>query len=284
LGNILSKHPVRKIEQRQEGISTLGSRKIWYDDTVKRLNSDDHGVLLGDFSGADRILTFMQSGHFKLTSYDLATHFEEDMIIIRKYDPEQIYTAVYQENETKFYYVKRFKVEPTERKIDFLGDDDKNKLILITSDLYPHLGIQFDVKLKTRGVEQEEIPLHEFIGVKSYKAKGKRLTTHPVKKISLLEPALIEPLPQVAEEIKELQSQEQHIVKVEEKPEIKKEKEESKKKPGEKPRVKAIQKKQKIKSNKGDEKNEKQRTRKKIEPEGEEPVDSADTIQMELPL
>jgi topoisomerase-4 subunit A len=187
IGNILSRNPVRKIEHRQEGVSTLSSRKIWYDDTVKRLNSEERGILLGDFSGNDRILTIMQSGHHRLTSFDLSTHFDEDMIRIEKYDPGKIFTVVYQEPATKMYYLKRFKVEPGDKKTDFIGDEDQNRMILITSDPFPKLEILFDRKAKTKGAEKEDIFAHEFIGVKSCKAKGKRLTTHPVKKINLME-------------------------------------------------------------------------------------------------
>ena len=192
IGNILTKYSVKKIEQRQEGVSTLSSRQIWYDDSVKRLNSEERGILLGDFSGADRILTIMQSGHYRLTSYDLGSHFDEDMFVIEKYNPEKTFTVIYQDPVDKFYFIKRFKIEITDKKVDFIGDDDKNKLIIITSDGFPLIEVQFDMKLKTKGTEQEEIRVHEFISVKSLKAKGKRLTIHPVKKINLLEPLQIE--------------------------------------------------------------------------------------------
>jgi topoisomerase IV subunit A len=188
IGNILTRYAVKKIEQRQEGVSTLGSRQIWYDDSVKRLNSEERGILLGDFSGTDRILTIMQSGHYRLTSFDLGSHFDEDMFVIEKYDPEKIFTVIYQDPVEKFYFIKRFKIEITDKKVDFIGDDDKNRLVLISSDQFPLIEVQFDMKLKTKGTEQEEIKAHEFIGVKSLKAKGKRLTIHPVKKINLLEP------------------------------------------------------------------------------------------------
>ena len=162
----------------------------------------------------------MQSGHYKLTSFDLSTHFDEDMIHIGKFNPEMIFTAVYQDPDSKTFYVKRFIVEPTDRKIDFIGDEEKNRLILVTGDAFPRLEIQFDMKQKSKGAEQEEIILHEFIGVKSYKAKGKRLTTHPVKKVGFLEPLTIpekveipipvkpEPAPKKKPEKKELKPKE----------------------------------------------------------------------------
>ena len=192
IGNILTKYPVKKIEKRQEGISTLASRKIWYDDTVKRLNSEERGQFLGDFSGSDRILTMMQTGHYRLTSFDLSTHFDEDLILIEKFDPEKIFSVIYLDVSSKSFYIKRFKVEPTDRKVDFIGDEDKNKLVELLKDKYPRIEVQFDMKIKTKGNETEEIIIHEFIGVKSIKAKGKRMTIHPVKKISMLEPLQIE--------------------------------------------------------------------------------------------
>ena len=188
MGNILTKYAVRKIEKRQEGVSTLASRKIWYDDTVKRLNGEERGQFLGDFSGSDRILTIMHSGHYRLTSFDLSTHFDEDMKLIEKFDPDKVFSVIYHDPATKSYYLKRFRVEPTDRKVDFIGDEGKNKMIEILSDKFPRIEVQFDMKVKTKGNESEEINVHKFIGIKSYKAKGKRITVHPVKKINLLEP------------------------------------------------------------------------------------------------
>jgi topoisomerase-4 subunit A len=185
MGNILTKFSVRKIEQRQEGISTLGSLNIWYDETVQRLNTDSRGTLLGAFSGADRIITIMNSGTYRLTSFDLSTHFDEDMFVIQKYDPERIYTVVYQENSTKHLYIKRFHADLTDKKVEFL--EEKDKMVLFSFDQFPMVQLQFDMKLKTKGSEMEDIAVHDFIGVKGYKAKGKRLSLHTVKKISWLE-------------------------------------------------------------------------------------------------
>ncbi|MEI6174404.1 MAG: DNA gyrase/topoisomerase IV subunit A [Bacteroidota bacterium] len=190
IGNTLSKYAVRKIEQRQEGISTLGSLNIWYDETVQRLNTDDRGMLLGAFSGADRIITFMQSGYYRITSFDLSTHFDEEMMRIEKYHPGRVYTAVYHENQTKHYFVKRFKAELTEKKVEFVENADR--LILFSADPHPRIELLFDMKLKTKGDEQEEIIVHEFIGVKGLKAKGKRLSIHAIKKLTWLEPLIIE--------------------------------------------------------------------------------------------
>ncbi|MCX6282692.1 MAG: DNA gyrase/topoisomerase IV subunit A [Bacteroidetes bacterium] len=189
MGNTLTKYAVRKVEIRQEGVSTLGSLNIWYDDTVQRLNTEGRGLLLGAFAGADRILTVMQSGSYKLTSFDLSTHFEEDMMLIEKFNPSRIFTAIYQENGTRQYYIKRFTVELTEKKVEFVEPGDK--MILLTFETYPQLEMMFDMKLKTKGAESEIISVHEFIGIKGVKAKGKKLTLFPVKKIDWLEPLQI---------------------------------------------------------------------------------------------
>ena len=192
MGNIITKYGIRKIEKRQEGVSTLSSRVIWYDDTVKRLNTEERGILLGDFSGTDRILTVMQSGHYRLTSFDLSTHFDEDMIFIEKYNPEKVFMAIYEDTKTKQYYVKRFQIEPTERKINFTGEDEQNRLVLFSGDKYPRIVVFFDMKVKTKGAEHEEITVHEFIGVKGFRAKGKRISSHAVKRIESMEPLILD--------------------------------------------------------------------------------------------
>lgn len=181
MGNTLTKYAIKRIEKRQEGISTLGSLNIWYDETVQRLNTENRGILLGAFSGSDRVLTIMQTGYYRLTSFDLSTHFDEDMIRIEKYDDQKVFTVVYMENQSKQYYLKRFKPELSDKKIDFL--DEGNSLILLTDHASPKLEILFDMKQKARGADHEEIEVAEFIAVKGYKAKGKRISNYPVKKI-----------------------------------------------------------------------------------------------------
>lgn len=186
MGNTLSKFAVRKVEKRGEGVSTLGSLNIWYDETVQRLNTDGRGTLLGAFSGADRIITVTQDGHYRLTSYDLSNHFDEEMIRIEKYDPDRVYTVVYLEHETHLHYLKRFRAEPVDKRVEFLENQDK--LVLFTSDALPRAELVFDMKVKTKGSEREEIRVSEFIGVKGFKAKGKRLSAHPLKKVAWLDP------------------------------------------------------------------------------------------------
>ncbi len=288
MGNILTRYGVKKIEQRQEGVSTLSSRLIWYDDTVKRINSEERGVLLGEFSGPDKIVTIMQSGHYRLTSFDLSTHFDEDMILIEKHNHEKVYTAIYEDTKTKSFYVKRFMIEQTERKMDFIGEEEKNKLVLLTGDKYPRLDVTFDMKLKTKGAEKEEITIHEFIGVKGFKAKGKRISAHAVKKVELLEPIQPESVRQetiVPEEDAGIPEEEVKIKNEELK--IKNKEDKTKKKDVEAKVEKVDVKKEKdeLKVEKVEVKKEKRKAKSEEDPnEDKNKEDTGDALQMELPL
>ena len=186
-GNILSKKPVKKIVKKEEGVSTLGARDIWYDDTVKRLNADERGTYLGGFRGNDKILAITQSGSYKLHTFDLGTHFDEDMIVIRKFNPKEILSAVYIDGVNQKPYLKRFLVDLIEKKVNFIGDHPKAELLLFSFDWVPQLEIIFE-KNPRRKINKEVINVADFIAVKSYKAKGKRLTAYDFRKISLLDP------------------------------------------------------------------------------------------------
>jgi topoisomerase-4 subunit A len=188
-GNTLTKHMVSKITLKEDGLSTLGARNIWYDDTVRRLNGQERGRLLGAFGPEDKILTIMQSGHFRLTGFNLSTHFDDDMIRIEKFDPERVWTAVYYDGDSKFYYIKRFTFDSTERKTLFITDHSKSRLVLITEECKPKIELVFDPKKGPKNRTTEVIEAEEFIDVKSYKAKGKRLSNYALKKINLLETA-----------------------------------------------------------------------------------------------
>jgi len=184
-GNILSRHSVRKIVKKEEGVSTLGARGIWFDETINRLNSDERGQFLGDFKSDDKILTVMQAGYCKLVNYDLSTHFDENMILIKKYDPGQVITAIYYDTSIQKYYVKRFLVENTEKRQDFLTEDNGISLINLLPEQAPQIEILVEKKNKEK--VKEIIELTEFIAVKGYKAKGKRLHNGNIKKIKVLE-------------------------------------------------------------------------------------------------
>jgi len=184
-GNILSRHTVRKVVKKEEGVSTLGARGIWFDETIKRLNSEERGKFLGDFKGDDKILTIMQSGYCKLVNYDLSTHFDENMILIKKYDPDQVITAIYFDNSIQKYYTKRFLVENTEKRQDFLPDDNGISLIYLLPEQTPQ--IEIIVEKKNKEKVNEIIELKDFISVKGYKAKGKRLHNGNIRKIKVIE-------------------------------------------------------------------------------------------------
>ncbi len=194
-GNILSKVSVRNIVKREEGVSTLGALNIWYDDTVRRLNTEERGQYLGAFIGGDKILSIMSTGEFKLTGFDLATHFDDEMVLIEKFNPRKIITAVYLDGAQNKYYVKRFSIDtdtPSDKKYLFISDAKGSKLVVYSMDYLPRL--EMELKTKERGeVNFEVVALADFISVKSYRAKGKRLSNKELKKIKLLTPLPYEP-------------------------------------------------------------------------------------------
>ena len=190
-GNRLTIHPINKIVKRDEGVSTLAAREIWYDDTVKRLNADKRGTLIGEFSGDDKILQIFSNGEFRLTGYDLSTHFDDDMTQIMKYDPNVIYSVIYIEGETKLMYIKRFDIDeetPLNRRISFIGEHSDAQFLIMNMDKLPRLLLSFNDSPSGKQYEDEEVNVAEYIGVKSYKAKGKRLSTHEVATYTFLEP------------------------------------------------------------------------------------------------
>ena len=185
MGNILTRNAVRNITKKEEGVSTLEAREIWFDQTVKRLNVNSAGVSLGRFSGKDKIFTLTQSGYMRLTGHDLSTHFDDDLLEIRKYNSHSIVTIIYREGRTGSYYLKRFQAEENDKKLAFLDEDDT--LIDYSMDTLPHLKVLYD-EHSGKKILEEEIDVSEFIAVKGYKAKGKRITTNEVKQFLWLEP------------------------------------------------------------------------------------------------
>ena len=203
-GNRLTLHPINKIVKRDEGVSTLAAREIWYDDTVKRLNADKRGTLIGEFSGDDKILQIFSNGEFRLTGYDLSTHFDDDMTQIMKYDSSAIYSVIYIEGETNLMYIKRFDIDeetPLNRRISFIGENENAKFLIMNMDKLPRLLLSFNESASGKQYEDEELNVSEYIGVKSYKAKGKRLSTRDVATYTFLEP--FEPEEEELEEVVE---------------------------------------------------------------------------------
>jgi topoisomerase-4 subunit A len=207
-GNILTKNSIHKIVMKEKGVSTLGGRKIWFDEDVLRLNADGRGRLLGEFVGDDHLLVITKSGRFRLSTFDLENHFEDDLYILEKYKPKKVYSVIYFDAEQDYYYVKRFELEPIEKLLSFVGDHPESRMISITEVEYPRFEINFGGKNKDR--KPEIIEVAEFIGVKSYKAKGKRLSKYQVELVKELEP--IQGLKEIEEEIEEAPEVDDEII------------------------------------------------------------------------
>ncbi len=188
IGNILTKNPVLKVSMKEKGESTLGDRKIWYDEEVNRLNAEGYGRFLGEFSSDDKILVMTRGGMYRLATFDLNNHFEDDVLLLEKFKPQKIFSVIYWDAEQEFYYVKRFNIEPVTKLVDFLNENHETKLLSVTEVEYPRFEIEFGGKNKNK--DNEIIEVAGFIGVKSYKAKGKRLSAFFVENINEVEPVV----------------------------------------------------------------------------------------------
>lgn len=187
-GNILTRNQVRRVVMKGEGVSTLGARKIWFDDSVNRLNVEERGEFLGKFSGTDRILSVYSDGSYRLTGFDLNTHFDDKLILIEKFNPEKYLSVVYLDEDKVNYYAKRFLIEDSDRIIDFLESQEGSKLTYAFLDWYPMIEIQeYDPKKKEK-LEPKVINIEELTDLTRYRAKGKRLSRVEIKKIKVLEP------------------------------------------------------------------------------------------------
>lgn len=187
MGNILSKNDVHKIGLKQKGGSTLGGRQVWFDRDVLRLNYDGRGEYLGEFQSEESILVVCNNGDFYTTNFDLSNHYEESVNIIEKFNPHKIWSAaLYDADQQNYPYLKRFTFEPTSRKQNYLGENKDSKLILLTDECFARMEVIFGGNDSFR--EALTIDVDEFISVKSFKAKGKRLTTFTIDTINELEP------------------------------------------------------------------------------------------------
>jgi len=191
-GNVLSKNPVRKIVQGERGFSTLGARDIWYDDTVMRLNTDQRGLYLGAFKEADKIMILTKSGFYRLMSFDLSNHFDEDMALIEKFNPAKPITVLYYSETRKGYFFKRFVPELSDKKNCMFPEEDGNKFIVAVADRRPRIRVDYDNTDTRKPLEPEEITLDEFVEVMGAKAKGKKLSNYPVSSITWLDPIPVE--------------------------------------------------------------------------------------------
>jgi len=191
IGNIVTRYPVHKIELKEKGGSTLGGRKIWWDPQVQRLNMDAKGELLGEFSGTDKILVLTRSGDMRLSGFELSTHFEEDLAFIGKYSSGLVFTAVYYDGEQKHQYVKRFEADATEKPVRYFDAHPGSKFILLSKNDFPRLELKFGGKHKKR--EPEAVEVADFISVKGFKARGKRLSHFEIAAVTELEPLRFRP-------------------------------------------------------------------------------------------
>ena len=187
-GNRVTKYAIKRVELKERGVSTLKPRKIWFDDTVQRLNVDDRGELIGEFRGEDRLLIINQSGIVKTIIPELTTHFDSDMIVMEKWVPKKPISAIYYDGEKERYYVKRFIIEQEGKEEDFISDHPDSQLEIVSTDWRPIADVEFT---KERGKERKpnmEVNLEEFISVKGITALGNQLTKDKINQINLLDP------------------------------------------------------------------------------------------------
>jgi len=192
-GNQITKHNVKRIDLKEKGISTLKPRKIWFDDTVQRLNVDGRGDLLGEFRGEDKILVVLQDGSLKIIDPDMSTHFSDDMIVLEKWTPKKPLSVVYFDGKKQRFFVKRFLVENENKHEKFISDHKDSFLELISTDWKPVIEIVFNkIRNKTQKPNQL-IELEQFISIKGVKAIGNQLSSEKIKQINTLEAIEYEP-------------------------------------------------------------------------------------------
>jgi len=182
-GNTITKYPIKKIEFKSAGVSTLKPRKIWFDDTVQRLNVDGRGELLGEFRAEDKLLIVHQSGKAKAVTPNLASRFEDDMIVLEKWKPKKPLSAIYFDGEKERYFVKRFLIESVDKEELFISEHPKSQLEIVATDYRPVAEVQFS----KRNLDNLEVNFEDFIAVKGIKAQGNQLTTEKIKQVNVLE-------------------------------------------------------------------------------------------------
>ena len=199
MGNILTKNEVLRISLKKHGSSTLGGRQVWFDRDILRINFDNHGEYLGEFHNDDKILAIRKNGEFDVMPVDLNNHYDDDLMIIEKFDPNKVWSAaLYDASQQGYPYIKRFTLEANARRQNCLGDNKDNELIWFSATPFPRIQVMFGGNDNFR--EPLVIEVDEFIGVKSFKARGKRLTTFEIDEIIELEPTKLPPPPEIIEE------------------------------------------------------------------------------------
>ena len=209
-GNILTKNSLKNVELKEKGVSTLKPRKIWFDETVQKLNVDGRGELLGEFRGEDRILVVSQNGLLKTIAPELTTHFNDDMIVLEKWIPKKPLSVVYFDGKKEKYFAKRFLVENENKEEMFISANKGSFLELISTDWKPVIEVVFN---KVRNKEQREslkIIFDEFITIKGIKAQGNQLSSFKIKQVNPLEP--IEYVPPIETPANEIEVIDEHVV------------------------------------------------------------------------
>ena len=198
VGNLVTRYSINKIVLKEKGASTLGGQNIWFDDDVRRLNADGRGRLLGEFKGEDKIVVWTSKNQYYITGFDLQQHFPDDTIRVERYRSDRVYAVCYYDGEQKYYYMKRFQLEATDKVQFFLDEGSAMRFVAITDRLGAKLAIEFGGQHAQRPMEL--IAVDDFIGIKSHRAKGKRLTTYDVATLTFIEPEEPEEEPMVEDE------------------------------------------------------------------------------------
>ncbi len=186
-GNLYSRYSIHKIAVKERGVSTLAGQNIWYDADIRRLNTDEHGVLLGEFKGDDKLVVWIAKGQYYITGYDVMQHFPDDTTTVERYVGDRVYSLCYFDREQRYYYMKRFQVEVGDKTHQFLDDDD---FICMSSCPTAKLVVTYKGAQASRPAD--EIECAEFVGIKSHRAKGKRISTYDVATLTFVEPEPIE--------------------------------------------------------------------------------------------
>ena len=187
-GNVVTKHAIKSVDLKEKGVSTLKPRKIWFDETVQRLNVDGRGELLGEFKGDDKLLIINQKGIAKTVTPEVTLHFDSDMVVLEKWNPKKPISAIYFNGEKDLYYVKRFLIETEDREDLFISDHEKSYLEIVSTDWKPVAELEFTKERGKDRKDNETILLEEFISVKGITAIGNQLTKDKVNQINLLNP------------------------------------------------------------------------------------------------
>ena len=187
-GNLFSRYGIHKIVLKERGTSTLGGQNVWFDEDVRRLNADGRGTLLGEFKGDDKIIVWTSKNQYYITGYDLGQHFPDETVRVSRYEADRIYSVCYYDRSQQYYYMKRFTAEMSDKMQFFLDEEGQADLVAVTE----HTGAKLEISYKGAHASRpaDEIDVDEFVGVKSHRAKGKRLTTYDVAALRFIEPEL----------------------------------------------------------------------------------------------